>query len=514
MGRARSSLPFVWLSVVIAVAGVITGCPPQQQEQTIVAPPPPPPPPPSGPQMVPWPQAGAPLPNLAPATALVDAPRESAVHAVRGNVVAIGSGGAVSVYTLGRGFPRQGGIPAIGRIADLSGPGVFVTRDLIVGASGGGILAIDPTTGQRKWTVVVDASAQDLTAKAAVQGGSVVVVAVYRRDAGAAETVFAVDAENGLVRWRQDVAAQRIVADDTRAYVLGSDGSLRAFDLNEGTVAWQQPPPRARGRRRPELPTAMAAFGGNLLVGTSAGKLRIADPTTGRTATEHALGTDVAITRIEAEGDLVVATLEQLRDDGGAATVVVGVAPDGTERWRTPELESVIAGGAPQLTIGSDAVYLCGPDQFVRALDRSSGQPRWGWSLGRCRPFAVLEPLEGAAPLVVATLDGDATRVFARAPSEPRWQQVTVEGSVAAPAPGPFRVRVGSKVVTTDADGAFRAELAARGVLSVETNVQLPDGGQHLFQLVPVDRGPGPYQVRLEAHAGATGEQPEQQPTP
>lgn len=122
------------------------------------------------------------------------------------------------------------------------------------GAPAGALLALDPTDGAERWRVPTGRP----PAAPAVVGDTLVATA---------DNVLAIDTRDGRIRWRvgdDRFATAPPSTDGLRAYVAGIDGTLAAFDIDDGTEVWRWTFPGS-------LATAPALADGGLFVGSATG---------------------------------------------------------------------------------------------------------------------------------------------------------------------------------------------------------------------------------------------------
>jgi outer membrane protein assembly factor BamB len=221
-------------------------------------------------------------------------------------------------------------------------------RDVVVGTTGGTVLAVDGDTGERRWTARVG----DEAAHAVVLDGLIVVGTAGAR-------VVALDPADGRTRWEVTVpiptVGARAVAGDAEGVLLagGTGAAVVALDGGTGALRWARDLPgrsigvgatlvlvtldrelqgwwagadEPRWSVRLRADEDLVGRAGDLVVTRGAAGPRFHTAATGTTVAEGA--PTVSWWAAADDGTLLLA-------DTGRRTEVVALAADGTERWRT-----------------------------------------------------------------------------------------------------------------------------------------------------------------------------------
>lgn len=355
-----------------------------------------------------------------------------------------------------------------------SGPGVFLhpAGDVLVGMIGGGLFAIDPATGRRRWyaSIYPGPASNRIwpVATAALPGTVIVLLEQVRPKASGAYgldeslKVVALDAASGAIRWRASAGTSGILSDTLglfatdRAVVVRRKHDLVGYV--DGRTAWSTaiaaggaPPPIVLGDRK-----------GVVVVDKN--EVTTIDLATGRFLTKHPTPVEYSSSTIMDDG-----VLYGWRHADKAASLVATRASDGQRLWEAssardhyPNLQR------PLLT--RDSVIAC-IGGALRAFDRNTGRATYAKNVGGCAHVGVSsEP--SPAVVVTAGNDGKPTS-FARVSSAPPPKRVRVTGTVlleCIPQPS-ARVWVDDTVVTTDAKGHFDSEVTTRGLVRIDTEV-------------------------------------------
>lgn len=141
---------------------------------------------------------------------------------------------------------------------------------VLSGHSDGTLVALDAATGDVLWQRRVgEGRFPDVIAPATVVGGVVMVM-------GYSEPMVALDLKTQVVRWRQDVGgAQRPVVVGAQMFQGGTDGVLRALEVESGDVRWSWDSGTGGALTEPVSTPA------GLLVGSAVGGLYLIDPADG-----------------------------------------------------------------------------------------------------------------------------------------------------------------------------------------------------------------------------------------
>lgn len=204
------------------------------------------------------------------------------------------AGERVFVQTADRGVAAYDGATgrrlwSFARAADaalvLKQPGVLVAvGDTLLAGHGGRLSALNPSTGQIKWDVLVGSSRGtneverlvDLVAGHARQGQTLCV-----RSFQAA--VACVDAAKGQVLWsRASQGHTGLSGDESRLFGSESDGHLQAWARGDGQLLWRTDAYRFRALSAPQ------AWANAVVVGDAQGFVHLLDRDSGRTVARHA----------------------------------------------------------------------------------------------------------------------------------------------------------------------------------------------------------------------------------
>jgi outer membrane protein assembly factor BamB len=179
------------------------------------------------------------------------------------------------------------------RPGEVYGPLAVEGGLLIFGTSTGRLLAVDPVQPRTAWELNLEAG--PLLAPV-VGGGTVYCCSV-------SGTLFALSAEDGALRWRQDVggpmaAAPGLDPEGGRLFTATQDGTVACIDLDNGVLRWRY----ASGTSHHVTPL-MA--GRRLFVGGDDGGFRCLDAETGRLRWTKSTGAAVRTTAFAVD-DLVI----------------------------------------------------------------------------------------------------------------------------------------------------------------------------------------------------------------
>ena len=262
---------------------------------------------------------------------------------------------------------------------------------LVVSLERGKLTALDPTTGQPRWTFPGDSKEDQKLKLEAIY--STPVVAGGRVYLGAYDgAVYALDAGSGSIVWRAETGGPIVgglaLAGDV-VYVGSLDRKIYALDARTGEPRWPQPFNAGH-----EVFAQPVVQGDLVYVATMGGHLYALDAAAG--GPRWSFKADAALPAAPAfdQGRLYVGGL----DNGLYALDAV----DGRLLW------SFKAGNWFWTTplVQDGVVYAAALDRKVYALDAETGQPRWS------QPFKTLgevraTPALVAGALVVADRDGN-----------------------------------------------------------------------------------------------------------
>lgn len=264
-----------------------------------------------------------------------------------------------------------------------------------------------------------------------------------------ANELVAIDADRGVVRWRQPLGAPQPtsglrVAVHQNVVMAGSD-DLRGFDATRGTHLWTFAPDDGYG-----IGLYLGATQDDLVyAGSAMGGLYAIDVTTGTKRWSRVVGARDTVVYAPAVSDGEVAAAFRDFDEPGDAGFVVFDAATGEERWRgrLPPQSSTNAKALPTpiaagpLFAGTFAI-VTGHDGGVYAFNRATGQLVWSrWMHDRAGPefpsAAITDRL-----VVVGGLSGDVVG-FNLSDGTERWRTKPMRASVAfAVVAGPASVYV------------------------------------------------------------------------
>lgn len=260
---------------------------------------------------------------------------------------------------------------------------------------GGGLVALDAESGERRWSVWT--SAPVAAAPAVVDG------VVYARANDA--QVVAVDAATGRERWRSggstsEVGGTEIQADSALAVADGvvysaSAGLLRSLDAATGRERWRAP----LDGGLPGTPVIVAetvhlvAGDGSWEIGQGDVRIVAFDTASGAVRWSETLSTSrPPVPAPAADSDRVY--LANVGSDGHVRALDLDT---GAEVWRFVAPFAVVA--SP--TLVDDILYLTSLDGRLYALDAGTGRPRWDVGIGREAKLLASPVVVGGAAYVV-----------------------------------------------------------------------------------------------------------------
>ncbi|MCY1061674.1 PQQ-binding-like beta-propeller repeat protein [Nannocystis sp. SCPEA4] len=269
------------------------------------------------------------------------------------------------------------------------------------------------------------------------------------------------DLATGRERWRRDErspADAPSVFDGDRVYFHALGHEVIAFAVDDGAERWRQALPGKAWDGRWQLILVgdrLAAVGPEtLLFERASGRLVTRYPTGAHPREWHHLAAR--------DGVLFVSS--------SAGTEALDAAT-GSPLWAAPAVMG-------QLAASDDALYGCGPGEFVRVLERASGSEGWRLGVDRCRdPWPGDLPwfrVATGTPLgdLLVTRTSTGLQAYARLAAPPvAAEDATIRGTTAINGRrrGRVEVHVGDRVVRSDARGHFAVTLpAVRGVVAVE----------------------------------------------
>ncbi len=316
---------------------------------------------------------------------------------------------------------------------------------VVVGTADGRLSALDGASGRDRWTAPTG------DARPAVRNGT-----VYATDGTVVEAANLTD---GSVRWRyatDRLSATDAVADEGRVYVAtrrkhtysfgdrGDDTLVYALDARDGTVAWRQRFERNRNSRPAGPPT----LGENTVhVAMRDGQVAALDRLTGSVRWERSVGANTATTPPVREGGLIYV--------GSASGDVRAFDARTGEIRRNYSVNGTTAVDGLAVA-GDDLAVVHGADATL--LDRSTGATRWSFR----SEFGGLRPAIALARESVYVASDDAQRVWGldRRDGSVRWVDPTLPVTF-GPVPGNDTVYYGAGDSVYALDGAVGGPSAA-----------------------------------------------------
>jgi outer membrane protein assembly factor BamB len=177
--------------------------------------------------------------------------------------------------------------------------------------------------------------------------------------------LYAVNAATGLLAWRYP-ALGLFAAPTFTAGIVGTastGGNFYANNGHTGMLAWEQTTVAAR-----EFMRGWATDGGDVIMPTTAGALKVYDAQTGTTITTYTTSAGFSGT-IAAEGDIIYA----LDGDG----TLHAISENGVAVWSTPLLQNTTAGTG--LVVAGDTIYLGATAGKLYSLDVGTGDVNWSY---------------------------------------------------------------------------------------------------------------------------------------
>ncbi|MFC2058471.1 PQQ-binding-like beta-propeller repeat protein [Chloroflexota bacterium] len=341
-------------------------------------------------------------------------------------------------------------------------PGPMIVGDtLYVGSLAGQVIALDPTTGVRKWnwSPETEQSGGFLSCAAAGQlsAGKMYGTPVVANDLvyiGAYDgKVYAITVENGMNRWKQDLESPivgGVAVDENAVFVGTSEGKFYALNAESGVIKWEYP----RGEEIGKIWTTPTVADGVVYFGSLDHKLYALDVGTGEPVWDQPF---------EAAGAIVTPPLvvDGLVYVGSFDSNFYAVSADsGEQKWVFEEASNWYWARALYY---NDTVYAASLDNNVYALDAKSGTQAWNEPLKTGSPVRS-SPVVAGGILVVASEEGkvywrDAeTGVTKWAPSvvdAKIFSDLSTDGSVV--------------YVTTEEDKLYTLDSGSGGMLRVDS---------------------------------------------
>ena len=270
-------------------------------------------------------------------------------------------------------------------------------RLVVVGPERGELVGLDPSTGRRRWRVRLPAGQS--TGAATLAGERLYAGASFTSEGDLRPPVVrALDANSGQVRWRAVLdrgtqlqwgapvlARGLVLVATTPSYRGGGSGqTLHALDATTGRVRWRA----GLHTREPGFHTERPLLHRGLVTVRAPGSLLALDPGT---------GDEVWRTWLEGDGPQIVGPAGPLVLTVVSHDLVALAARDGRERWRFP----LTAGDHRWVALGGGRLYALAGG-LVIAVDPATGAELWRSVAGP----AVGPPLRVAGRVYMATTAG------------------------------------------------------------------------------------------------------------
>ncbi len=258
---------------------------------------------------------------------------------------------------------------------------------VLVGNEAGNLFLLAPS-GARVWKAALG---REIAARPVAEKGFAVAATVAGELVGLALA-------DGTERWRvTDLppVVTPLATDGERAFVIGTDGSARAFDLTSGALVWARATlsaPKDGATARPPAPRVAANL---LLVASADAGLLALRPADGATLWKAALP---GLTGLDADAELAY-----LGAPGGR--IVAVSLKDGTERW-SRTLPSPLTSG-PFLV--RDTLFAGEAPSALVGLSPKDGANRWRAEL----PAPLLGAPSNAGDLLLVPTAGRAGQLVA-----------------------------------------------------------------------------------------------------
>ncbi|PCC67821.1 PQQ-like domain-containing protein [Nannocystis exedens] len=297
-----------------------------------------------------------------------------------------------------------------------------------------------------------------------------------------ADTIIGFGLADGRELWRiaggeqaEFTRAGRLWTDDDRGYVRGDRGLL-AFDPNTGAILWS-------GVRVGDGCGVLAEDGVLLVEEPGRDGPRRLDPATGAELGRFGGGGARCVWAVDPiDGGAAPAVLEDSRlfafevpDRRGKAELRARDVASGRELWRRGGLDPHV------LLADHDAVYVRRADDILVALDAATGAPQVEISLAGEFDLSLLSGGGPRGPLLLANGHTGTAWLLGRGEQPSAPEAYTVRGRLVPDGLSRRQVRgvpvrVGERLVRSDAAGRFSARGVASGAIAVG---------------VDEDRGPG-----------------------
>lgn len=198
------------------------------------------------------------------------------------------------------------GIPETAGLLANASPAV-VGDTVVVPYTSGEVIAFNATTGEPKWADAVTratrtmalSSINDLSASPVVSGG-----VVYA--SGVAGRTIAIDLSTGARKWEQDVgSAHTPIVSGNAVFLVDLDDRVVALDRNTGVPLWATQLPIVKTRKERTNWAGPVLAGGTLWVVSSDAKLASVDASSGQITSTRSIGEPSYISPIAAAGLMI-----------------------------------------------------------------------------------------------------------------------------------------------------------------------------------------------------------------
>ena len=198
------------------------------------------------------------------------------------------------------------GIPETAGLVANASPAV-VGDTVVVPYTSGEVIAFNATTGEPKWSDAVTratrtmalSSINDLSASPVVSGG-----VVYA--SGVAGRTIAIDLSTGARKWEQDVgSAHTPIVSGNALFLVDLDDRVVALDRNSGTPLWTTQLPIVKTRKERTNWAGPVLAGGSLWFVSSDSKLASVDASSGQITSTRSIGEPSYISPIAASGLMI-----------------------------------------------------------------------------------------------------------------------------------------------------------------------------------------------------------------
>jgi outer membrane protein assembly factor BamB len=284
---------------------------------------------------------------------------------------------------------------------EVPGSPVLADEVLFVAANDGSLHALDPVTGDPRWTAVDDYLR--VVTSPAIGGGAVYVTMTGLTSGAGYGNIQAYDRTSGAQLWAFAARGRPVgapIVHNATVYVGTGDGYLYGLDAGLGTEDWRASVGFA-------VTASPAIAGDTVVVPRADGVLYAVDATTGAERWQFPTGTVQPLTAATVAGDTVVV--------GGADGYVYAVdSGTGDKLWQFdtggPVLGDPISAGG--------VVYVASDSGSLYAIDAADGAERWHLDVGSP---ARTTPSATADTVVFSTMDGYLHAVDAGTGTE-RWR--------------------------------------------------------------------------------------------